>query len=407
MTLLLPNRDLTIHLPKPHPAQLQILREAKRWNILAMGRRWGKSTLGINRLVVPALEGKPVAWFAPAYPMLTEIWREVRNLLQPVTAERNEQEKRIGLHGGGIIRFWSLENIDSARGQKYHRVIVDEAAKIAKLEEAWNAVIRPTLADYEGDAWLLSTPRGRDFFWQAWTRGQDEAQSDWASWQMPSMTNPFVPASEFEEMRLALPERVYQQEILAEFLEEAGGVFRGVRQAIDAGRAQNEPPKPGMPYVLGVDLARIQDFTVLTVLERDTGRQVYFERFNQISWERQIARILAVAQEYRASVILDSTGVGDPVFEQVRKAGVPVTGFQITGSSKEPLIDNLALAIEQGQARLMDIPVQTNELLAYQYELTPSRNVRMNAPAGMHDDTVIALALAKWAKGARKRITAV
>jgi hypothetical protein len=73
-----------------------------------------------------------------------------------------------------------------------------------------------------------------------------------------------------------------------------------------------------------------------------------------------------------------------------------IIGYQFTNASKEALIDNLAMRIEAGTVRLMDVPAQTNELLAYQYELTPSRNVRMNAPQGMHDDCVIALGLAVW-----------
>jgi hypothetical protein len=104
-------------------------------------------------------------------------------------------------------------------------------------------------------------------------------------------------------------------------------------------------------------------------------------------------------------VFFDSTGVGDPPFEQLRKAGVPVRGYAFTNASKEALIDNLALKIEQGAVRLMDIPAQTNELLAYQYELTPSRNVRMNAPEGMHDDCVIGLALAAWGLANRRVLT--
>jgi hypothetical protein len=142
------------------------------------------------------------------------------------------------------------------------------------------------------------------------------------------------------------------------------------------------------------------DFTVLSVMD-SAGRQVHFERFNQISWERQLAAIMAVHERYRAAVVIDSTGVGDPIFERLRKAGVPVKPYQFTNASKEALIDNLAMRLEQGLVRLMDVPEQTNELLAYQYELTPSRNIRMNAPAGMHDDTVIALALSAWSSQPR------
>src|SRR3712207_5016113 len=104
-----PATTLTLTLPRPHEAQRRIIREARRFNAVACGRRFGKSTLGIDRLVRPALDGKPAAWFSPSYPMLSEIWRDVRRVLAPVTADRSEQEKRIGLITGGIIRFWSLD----------------------------------------------------------------------------------------------------------------------------------------------------------------------------------------------------------------------------------------------------------------------------------------------------------
>jgi hypothetical protein len=385
---------LKVQLHTPHQAQQKILRERRRFNVIACGRRFGKTVLCSDLVVDPALDGYPTAYYAPAYPYLTEVWREVRNSVKEVTKDKSEQEKRIELITGGVIRIWSLDDPDTSRGHKYRRVVIDEAAKVPKLEEAWNNTVRPTLADFHGDAFFPSTPRGRDFFWQLYCRGMDSEHKDWASWQMPTYSNPYIDPSEIEEMRQNLPERVFQQEILAEFIEDAGGVFRGVRNAVDAGRSKNEEPIRGQKYYLGVDLARVQDFTVLSVVDKQ-GRQVYFERFNQISWERQKAAIIRVAQEYNAHVVLDSTGLGDPIFEAVRKSGISCEGYHLTNQSKEALIDNLAMRIEQGQTRIMDIETQTNELLAYEYEILPSRNVRMNAPSGMHDDCVIALALAE------------
>lgn len=363
---------------------------------MACGRRFGKSKLGVNRLLQPALDGGPVGWFSPTHKMLTEVWREVREAVLPVTVRANVQEHRIELLGGGVVDMWSLDAFNSVRGRKYRRVVLDEAAMVGGLEEAWNAAIRPTLTDFRGDGWFLSTPKGQNFFWQLFLRGQDPLQPDYASWQMPTTANPIIDPREVEAARLALPERVFLQEYLAEFLEESGGVFRRVREAIDVGRRENEGAQKGFAYVLGVDLARVEDFTVLSVLDRHR-RQVYHERFNQISWERQIATVVRVSEAYgRAPVLLDSTGVGDPIFEALRKHGIPVSGYHFTNQSKEALIDALALALENGEVRLMDVPEQTAELSAYQYELTPSRNVRMNAPEGMHDDCVIALALANW-----------
>lgn len=346
------------------------------------------------------MAGKPVGWFAPNFKYLTESWRDFVRYLGPVITRKSETERRIELVGGGSIEFWSLEDPDSGRSRKYQRVCIDEAAKARHLELAWNGAIRATLADYRGDADFYSTPRGHDFFWRAFSWGQDGGNPEWACWQFPTASNPFIDAREIEAARLQLPERVFRQEYLAEFLDDAGGVFRGVRDVIDAGRNVNEPAAaPGRNgYMLGVDLAKVEDFTVLTVLDANLG-QVYHERFNQISWERQIAGITRVANAFRADIVIDSTGVGDPIFERLRTAGLPVVPFGFTNASKEALINNLAMKIEQGKIRLMDLDVQTNELLAYEYELTPSRNVRMNAPAGMHDDCVISLALAAWGHG--------
>ena len=368
--------------------------QVRRFNVVNCGRRFGKSQMAIHRLSETALGGEPGAYFAPTYKMLSDVWREFNRLLDPVIEERNVQEHRLGLLGGGIIDFWSLDQPNTARGRKYARAVIDEAAMIGGLEEAFNEVITPTLTDLHGDADLLSTPKGRNFFWRCYVRGQDAEFPEWASWTFPTLANEYVDPGVVESAKQQLPERVFRQEYLAEFLEESGGVFRGVNAVVDIGRKACAAEQ-GRSYTLGVDLARVEDFTVLSVMD-NTGKQAYHERFNQISWERQCSTIASISAKYKAPIVLDSTGVGDPIYERLRQMGLIVDPYQFTNASKERLIDFLAMQIEQGKVRLLDVPEQTNELLAYQYELTPSRNVRMNAPEGMHDDCVIGLALSTW-----------
>ena len=318
-------------------------------------------------------------------------------------ADKNEQSHRIDLIGGGSIDFWSLENGESLRGRKYAHVVVDEAAKVRSLESLWFSVIRPTLVDLRGSADFLSTPRGRNFFAKLHAFGQDPERSEWNAFHATSYDNPHIPRAEIDELRKTLPDRVFRQEVLAEFVEDAGGVFRGVTEVVERGRHRSEQPESSKLYTMGVDLARVNDFTVLTVLDQ-TGRMVYFERFNQISWERQIESIARVATRYDARVIVDSTGVGDPIFERLRRAGLKVIGYHLTSQSKSSLIDNLAMAIEGRKISIFDLPVLVNELVAYEYEITASRNIRTNAPEGQHDDCVISLALACYGAVARKRI---
>jgi len=382
---------ITLQLRQPHTEQFRIKREAKRFNVIDCGRRWGKTVLGQDLAITPMLDKYPVGWFAPTYKILSEAWREIKEVLLPVTQKSSEQEHRIELLTGGVLEMWSLDTTEAGRSRKYKRVIVDEAARVSNLEEAWNEAIRPTLADLEGDAFFLSTPKGKNYFYRMYLRGLNDPE--WASWKMPTSANPFIPAAEILAAREELPERVFAQEFQAEFIEDSGGVFRRITEAIDVGRCDNEPPHAGRAYTTGVDLARVEDFTVISVLD-PYGRQVYYERFNQISWMRQVEAVKRVSQLYPGIVVMDSTGVGDPIYEQMCNANLPVVGVKISSASKSPLIDRLAVAFDNGQIRLMDIQQQTNELQSYEYDITAHGNTRMQAPEGEHDDTVIALALA-------------
>jgi hypothetical protein len=309
---------LTLTLPRPHVGQLAMLREARRYNVAACGRRFGKSTLALELMARPALEGQPVAYFSPTYKLLTEVWRYMEGILQPVIQRSNMTERRIELITGGVIECWSMDNPDAGRSRRYARVVVDEAGLVADLGERWQAAIRPTLADLRGDAWLMGTPKGRNFFHECYQRGLDDLQPDWMAWQKPTSANPHIHPDEITAMRAELTERRFAQEILAQFLDDAGGVFRGVMACATATR--QDGPIEGHHYVMGVDLARRVDFTVCTVIDTTTHQMVAMDRFNQIDWSLQVQRIKTLALRFNVSrVIVDQTGVGDPVVEQLQR----------------------------------------------------------------------------------------
>lgn len=380
-------------MPALHPAQLQICRESRRFNVAACGRRFGKTVLGEDRLIGPAARGGRVAWFAPTYKMLSEVWRDVNRLVGPLISERNAQEMRLGLRTGGSIDFWSLDNPDVARGRKYRRVVVDEAAMIPKLGEAWQAVIRPTLADEAGDAWILSTPKGRNFFAAAFALGADPHETEWASWQLPTATNPYIPTSEIAAMRRSLPERIYQQEIEARFLDDAGGVFRRV---IDAATAMEQhEAQPGHDYLIGVDWGKLADYTAMAVLDVTTNELVQLDRSNQVDYQVQLSRLQSLCRRFNTRMVVpERNSMGEPLIEQLHRDGYQVVPFVTTAASKQAAIDALALAFEQGTLRIIPDPVLIDELQAYEGTRMPSGMIRYGAPEGMHDDTVMALAFA-------------
>ena len=388
--------ELEIRLPYPHPGQLSVLRERKRFNVLACGRRWGKTKLGCYVTAKPAIDGKFVGYFAADYKRLTQAWSEIANRLAPITKRINNSERRIELITGGIIDGWSLEDEDAGKSRAYHTAILDECAMVSNLLAKWDESVRPTLTDFSGDAWFLSSPKGMGDFYDLFSRGQAGGRDSWMSWQRATITNPYIAASEIEDARIDLPEIVFRQEYLAEFVNYSGGVFRGFLECIDTTLRSGDD---GDFVTFGIDLAKTQDFTVITGLDQE-GRQVYFERFNQVSWERAVEAAVRVADRYpRCKMVVDATGVGDPVYEMLRRklVGVKVEPFKFTSQSKEALIENLAIRLESRELRLLENHVQTAELAAFEYQTTKSGSVvRMNAPSGKHDDCVIALALAAW-----------
>lgn len=213
---------------KLHTGQKQVWKSRKRFNILCLGRRWGKTTLGKAIISKAALEGQYCAWFAPIYKDLLEVWDELISTLRPYITRANANERVIELASGGKIECWTLENKDASRGRHYHLIIVDEAAKCPHLQYVWENAIRGTLTDLEGDAWFLSTPRGKaNYFYNLWLRGQDASGEweEWASWQMPTSTNPLMQQRELDKIRKEVGPRVFAVEYEASFDSEIEGAL--------------------------------------------------------------------------------------------------------------------------------------------------------------------------------------
>jgi phage FluMu gp28-like protein len=313
-------------------------------------------------------------------------------LPQAVIKRKLESSLELWFVNGSHLQFRTLENPDNLRGFGIDFLVVDEAEFM--LKDVWEQILRPTLADRKGRGLFTGTPKGKNYYYELFTRGQDDMFPDYESFTFPTSSNPYIDAGEIETARRELPSSSFRQEYLAEFLDDGAGVFRGIRRCI-AGKLLDAPIR-GERYYIGVDLGKHVDFTVLCVF--DKRRQlVGFERYNQIEWPFQKARITETARKWNnASVLIDSTGVGDPMFDELRRAGLNIQGYQFTNETKKNLIEALSVDIEQGRISYPDIPVLLNELEIFGYEITKAGNVRYNAPEGYHDDCVIALALGNW-----------
>lgn len=387
-------REIRLSLPEPHRAQQKVIDGAKRFNVLCCGRRWGKTKFGIDRLMKPMLDGYEVGWFAPTNKQLAPAWRELQIVLKPVTLKKSERDHRLDLLSGGAIEMWSLDNDDVARGRKYKEAVIDEAAlPCIDLQYNWQFVIRPTLTDYAGGAWFLSTPRGMNYFKTLFDRGNDPLRPTWASWQMPTAENPFISEAEIEEARKDLHELAFNQEYLAQFVNFEGTVFRRVIEAATA--TALEAPERGHEYVFGIDWGRSLDYTVVMIVDATARAVVHMQRWSTVDYAVQRDRIRTMYAHWRpALVIAESNAMGQPVIEQLFRDGVPVQPFLTTNASKTLAIEGLMMAFERCDIRVIPDPQLLAELQSFASSKLPSGLTRYEAPSGQHDDCVMALAIA-------------
>jgi len=369
-----------------HEGQCRVRDGAARWNVLECGRRFGKTVLGEwLALRKAAKDGQPVAWVAPTFKLLAEVWRDVKGKAANVITEASEQEKRLGFMSGGSIDFWSIERPDAGRGRKYARVIIDEAGIARNLQEAWEGALRPTLTDLKGDAWFLGTPKGKNYFHHLFARGQS-GDPDWISWRLGTVDNPYISPAEVEDARKMLPEAVFKQEFLGIPADDGGNPF-----GLSAIRSCIGPLSTAEPVAWGVDLAKSEDYTVAIGLD-ESGAVCRFERW-QSPWAETLERVSRLIGQ--TPTACDSTGVGDPIVEALqRRAFHLVESFKFTSQSKQQIIEGVAVAIQTQAIRYPDGPI-VQELESFEYEYSKT-GVRYSAAPGLHDDCVCALALAVY-----------
>lgn len=402
-------KEVTLQLPPAHPRQYDLIsafeRDPKlRFLIGACGTKFGKTYGCSIRLVKEAWDhfGSLNWWVAPSYDQSKNAYALVKRLLPKGTYDEKKADLTlILLQPDGSERsrvvFKSADNEDTLRGYGVNFFVLDEAARCSY--ESWVS-IRTTTTQTMGRGIIISTPKGRGWFYDLFQLGdktivddpsQDEYPEYW-SIRMPTWANPFVPVESIRQMKRDMPEDVFRQEVAAEFLLESAGVFKGIKDCI---KGILEPPQRGHNYVMGVDLGRLRDFTVLTVWDRERRHMVAYERFNQLDWSIQYHRIIELARQYRALCVMDSTGIGDPIVAAIVNSGVAVEPYKIGGSTaKQQLIEKLRVSIERQHISFPNVPILVRELQNYEYKVTTNGVVKYSAPSGFHDDCVISVALA-------------
>lgn len=393
----------------PHPGQKPIIDDDTRFKVICCGRRWGKTVIAAKK-GLEKCNSKPnqmVWWVAPTYKIVKRGYREVlRQLPKGMLSHEPPQDSAfdagrsviLRFKNGSRMEFYSAERPEGMLGEGVDLAILDEAAIMNNGKSVWDQIISPTLIDREGQGLLISTPRGRNWFYYLWLKGQsdDHKSRNYKSWKMPSSANPFLPIEAIEEMKENLPLLTYQQEVEADFVASAGAVFR-----ISDEQIREELSRPKGHVCVGVDLAKSNDFTVLSAANAETMEPCGYDRFNDVAWGVQKNRIksfvrsLMRAGAVSVTLIMDSTGVGDPIAEEIEEYGYDVVPINFT-KTKQFMVTQLAKDIEDGYVRLY-AGEDITEFENYGYTVNEETGkTKYSAPEGQHDDCVSAKMLQHW-----------
>jgi hypothetical protein len=391
-----------------HPNQQIVYDDNHRVKVVVAGRQFGKSGMAARAAVGLSLT-KPNSVqmiVAPYTPQAYEDYIKIKEFLPRQYTEGRFKVKEsakwltLQFHNGSRILLKGAENLVGLRGYTLDNLIMDEAG--AMNREVWK-ILEPELAVRHGTAWVLGNPVFGGWFKEL--SEMEKTQPDrYKTFHFISTDSPFYSQEESDAYRESHTVEEYEQEILAKFLE-GGLVFPRLKEIMTA---QPREPVKDHHYVTGADLANLQDFMVLKTFDLADNHEVDHQRFNKRGWDAIRQTIYATCKRYNNStLIIDQTGVGAPIVEDLQKMkavypGAPEQGYLIvvpqvfSGVTKPQLYTNYIMAHENGVIRLLEEQVTKKEHEDFIVTKTPSGNSQYHAPKGSHDDCVTAAALAVW-----------
>lgn len=382
MILTLPHR--------PREDQWKYFNLPARHTVGVIGRQYGKSTLATLRAVRKVMSSADANhyWVSPIVSQARVQYERLLDQYAPFISKRNKSYMEARLLSGGWIHYKGSDEPASIKSDTLTSATLDECGTMHAA--VWSEPIRAMLAVKQGGCDFIGTPKGKNWYWEI--AEQAKVDADFSFHHAPSNKSPFFSQAEFDKIRASTPEQIFRQEYLAEFLDSGSEVFRNFRDCI---KGELEEPKKGRLYLMGADIAKHVDWTVITVWDVERKHLVYFERFNQVDWPLIEARIAAVCMKYnRARIRLDATGVGDPVFDRLNSMGLPVYPVRINAAVKTHLIESLIMAIEKQEISYPHLPDLVHEFSIFGAKKSPSGHIQYSAPSGYHDDIVMSSALA-------------
>jgi hypothetical protein len=389
--------EYEIILPKPHDKQRAFIDSKAKRKIIVAGRRGGKTTGASMLAAMRAMDGRRVLEAAPVSDQTNAFWESVKGYFaEPIASKvvrKNETDRLLEFPNGGRIRCKTAHDADTLRGDYADLLILDEYSYMEP--DAWELVGMPMLLDNNGNAVFIFTPNRRNHAYLMYNKAVADTTDLWQAWHFTSHDNPHLSRAALAELSADMTNEAYRQEIMAEFLEGEGAVFRNIYACMHAPMDARPEDHAGHQIVMGVDWGKQHDYTALSVGCATCKVELARDRFNKIDYHYQRERLKALCDKWHITrALVELNSIGEPNFEELQRSGLPVIGFQTTAQTKPPLIENLALALEKTEWQFQSDLVWTGELEAYERKVSAiTGRSQYSAPDGMHDDTVMARAL--------------
>jgi len=390
---------------KLHPGQLEIVKDIMQtkamYYTVCCPRQFGKSYMALQLMLYYAINNpnSKIMFTSPTYSQCSKVYKELLNAVKgtDVIVAKNSAENSLTLISGSEIYFKSIQQPDNLRGYSIDYMFCDEAAMYK--DEVFYSCLRPMLTVRGKKCFLLSTPKGKNFFFNLFQLGKDGIDPMFRSYIASSDGNPFANQLEIENARKSLPDAIFRQEYLAEFVD-GGSVFPHLSEAATI-KAWTMPVLSDR-YSAGLDLALQGDFLVLTILNK-AGRVVNSYRATKTPMSTMLSEVKKLLDKYNPKcTLVETNGIGNGIYETISKLHKSVRPFNTSNKSKQDIIENLIYDLNEGDITVPHkefFPHYVDEMTNFGFEYSvKTRKVKYFGLGGAHDDCVMSLAIANEAR---------
>ena len=395
---------MDIHLYNPYDKQKEVHKacndKSTFFVTVSAGRQVGKSLLGINQSLYWALSEskKKIYWVSPTSSQCQKIYQQTLTAVIGIKGDGlvksykgTQGDTEILFNNGSVIKYRSALQDDNLRGEDIHYMICDEMSYIK--QSTFEGVLLGMMTVLGRKVLSLSTPKGKNHFYYSYLKGQNPLEPKYKSFKFTSSDNPYANPEIIKLAKESLPEKLYSQEFLAEFVDGTA-IFENIDLLCNL--KPITAPLTNEKLYCGVDIAQKNDWCVVSIFNTK-NEMVYMDRFTDVSAPALKQRLMNTFERFKpAKIYIEANNQGLPIIDDLQlihkvKNIVP---FQTTATSKPRIINNLINAFASKSITLLDDNDLITELEAFTMTYSHTGKAQFAAAQGFHDDIVMSIAIA-------------